>query len=467
MKGLSNVNRILTGLVGAVSEAWAQLRIGRLRVLLSLVGVAVAVAAMTFVIALGQVTVSAVNRLNESYTGRPGTVSIIVSPTGKGTDPSGDGDSSGSSSGSAPSGPGTSPGTSPDGPAGGTGAQAGSRPGLGAADVVRAQSSFVERYQVKAWATHYDQNLRVAFPSGGRTVHTQVVSLQYGILHHTDVAQGRWFSAEDADDLSPSIIVSQGFLEQLGLKRLTGPVQVRAYAPAPVTYTIVGVLKPEKRESCQASGPDETPCAQPLTAMVLNTPYERMLPTNVERATPVLEIWAGQDGADQRVIELAKQDFNAAFGAGSTRAESNVDQGATTSSSSTFTKVVTIAGVCVMLMGVLGLVNISMVTVRQRIHEIGVRRAFGATSRRIFFSIMLESVVATVVAGVIGIGIAIVGMRLAPLETILRLPVPTRPPFPMSAALIGLAAATGVGALAGAVPALVAVRIRPIDAIRY
>ena len=35
MKGLSNVNRILTGLVGAVSEAWAQLRIGRLRVLLA------------------------------------------------------------------------------------------------------------------------------------------------------------------------------------------------------------------------------------------------------------------------------------------------------------------------------------------------------------------------------------------------------------------------------------------------
>ena len=37
----------------------------------------------------------------------------------------------------------------------------------------------------------------------------------------------------------------------------------------------------------------------------------------------------------------------------------------------------------------------------------------------------------------------------------------------MSAALIGLAAACGVGALAGIVPALVAVRIRPIDAIRF
>ena len=80
---------------------------------------------------------------------------------------------------------------------------------------------------------------------------------------------------------------------------------------------------------------------------------------------------------------------------------------------------------------------------------------------------MLESVVATVVAGVVGIGIAIVGMRIMPLEAFLGFRVLTRPPFPMTAAIIGLVAAAGVGALAGIVPALVAVRIRPIDAIRY
>ncbi len=108
-----------------------------------------------------------------------------------------------------------------------------------------------------------------------------------------------------------------------------------------------------------------------------------------------------------------------------------------------------------------------MVTVRQRIHEIGVRRSFGATSRRIFFSIMLESVVATVVAGVIGIGLAIVALRYFPLESFLRLPVDPSTPFPVSAALVGLLAATGVGALSGIIPAIVAVRIRPIDAIRY
>ena len=129
---------------------------------------------------------------------------------------------------------------------------------------------------------------------------------------------------------------------------------------------------------------------------------------------------------------------------------------------------VTAAGVLIMILGALSLVNISMVTVRQRIHEIGVRRSFGATSRRIFFSIMLESVVATVVAGVVGVGLAIVALRVVPLGALLGgIEIAANPPFPMLAAVTGLLAAAGVGALSGIIPAIVAVRIRPIDAIRY
>lgn len=64
--------------------------------------------------------------------------------------------------------------------------------------------------------------------------------------------------------------------------------------------------------------------------------------------------------------------------------------------------------------------------------EIGIRRSFGATAGRVFVAVMMESVVATVAAGV-----------------------------------LGLAAATFVGALAGLTPALVAVRVKVIDAIRY
>ena len=471
------MNGILTGFFGAIVEAWAQLRIGKLRVLLSLVGVAAAVAAMTFVIALGQVSVDAINKVSEKYTGRPGTVTINVSPTGKGLDQALQADDAPESSTGADSG---ASGGSSDGAGGTSGAgSAGAAGGAGggsttsaatAAKISSAMNSFVERYEVKSWATTYTSNVRFSFPDGARSVPTQTVSLSYGLLHHKTVSQGRWFTAQDEDDLSPSLVVTQGFLDALGIQQLTEPVTITSFSPVQTSFTIVGVLEAEDLSLIGCTGDPERdanlPCTQPVTAFALNTPYEHWLPKDAARPAPTLEIWAGQDGAKE-VASLAKKDLDARFGQGSTQAEDNLQGGGFSSSANTFTQVVTAAGVFVMLLGALSLVNISLVTVRQRIHEIGVRRSFGATSRRIFFSIMLESVVATVVAGVVGIGIAIVGMRFMPLSTFLGIPVTTTPPFPMVAAVIGLVAATAVGALAGIIPAIVATRIRPIDAIRY
>ena len=471
------MNGILTGFFGAIVEAWAQLRIGKLRVLLSLVGVAAAVAAMTFVIALGQVSVDAINKVSEKYTGRPGTVTINVSPTGKGLDQALQADDAPESSTGADSG---ASGGSSDGAGGTSGAgSAGAAGGAGggsttsaatAAKISGAMNSFVERYEVKSWATTYTSNVRFSFPDGARSVPTQTVSLSYGLLHHKTVSQGRWFTAQDEDDLSPSMVVTQGFLEALGIQQFTEPVTVTSFSPVQTSFTIVGVLEAEDLSLIGCSGDPERdaglPCTQPVTAFALNTPYEHWLPKDASRPAPTLEIWAGQDGAKE-IAGLAKKDLDARFGQGSTQTEDNLQGSGMVSSANTFTQVVTAAGVFVMLLGALSLVNISLVTVRQRIHEIGVRRSFGATSRRIFFSIMLESVVATVVAGIIGIGIAIVGMRVMPLSAFLGIPVTTTPPFPMMAAVIGLTAATAVGALAGIIPAIVATRIRPIDAIRY
>ena len=467
------MNGILTGFFGAIVEAWAQLRIGKLRVLLSLVGVAAAVAAMTFVIALGQVSVDAINKVGEKYTGRQGTVTINVSPTGKGLDQALQADDAPEASADE------STGSNGAGSSGGSGGGSSSADGSGAstttsaataARISGAMNSFVERYDVKSWATTYTSNVRFSFPDGARSVPTQTVSLSYGLLHHKTVSQGRWFTAQDEDDLSPSMVVTQGFLDAMGIQQLTEPVTITSFSPVQTSFTIVGVLEAEDLSLIGCTGDPERdanlPCTQPVTAFALNTPYEHWLPKDAARPAPTLEIWAGQDGAKE-VASLAKKDLDARFGQGSTQAEDNLQGGGFSSSANTFTQVVTAAGVFVMLLGALSLVNISLVTVRQRIHEIGVRRSFGATSRRIFFSIMLESVVATVVAGVVGIGIAIMGMRFMPLSSFLGIPVETTPPFPMVAAIIGLVAATAVGALAGIIPAIVATRIRPIDAIRY
>ena len=477
MKLFTGLGGVFTGLTGAVIEAWAQLRIGKLRVLLSLVGVAVAVAAMSFVIAVGQVSVSAVNAVMEQYSGRPGTVTISVSPTWRGVsrpdDDAGSDDSGGAGGSGGQAGGGGQAGT--EGQAGGGGqAAAGSAGGAAASSdtsirISEAMSAFVDRYEIGVWATTYDTSIRFAFPDGPRQVRTQAVSTGYGLLHHTQVTQGRWLRSDDADDMSPSLVVSQGFLDAMGVETLTGPLTVTSYEPTRTTYTIVGVLEPEDLSYCTTTDAEgnTVPCPQSLSAFVLNSSYEQQLPVHAVRPAPSLEVWTGTAGASE-IKQRAKDNLDAQFGQGSTQVTDNLQSANANLSTGAFTTVVSGAGVFVMVLGALGLVNISLVTVRQRIHEIGVRRSFGATSRRIFFSIMLESVVATIVAGIVGVGIAVVALRVVPLGAILSdIPVPDNPPFPMSAALIGLVAASGVGALAGIIPAIVAVRIRPIDAIRF
>lgn len=447
------MSRFLTGALGALVEAWTQLRINRLRVMLSLVGVGAAVAAMTFIIAFGDVSAAVQQEQIQRYTGRPGTIQVQISPTDAQ-------DSQDQDQGAAPQEPGA-PGA-PEGPAD----QGGSAGSQTAERIVQAQRDFVERYQVTRWATSTSATLRLSVAGAPVNVDSTVVSAGYGIIHRVDVAQGRWFRAQDADDMSPSIVVSQSVLDQLGISELTGPVKVQALRPVRTTYTIVGALsKDSQEESCSSGQDGQEECTASLTAYVLDEPYERLLPASAERSIPVFEVWAGQDNGPA-MKGLVTQYFDGMFGHGSTQVVSNAldtQEGVTR----TFRISVTAAGVLVMVLGALGLVNISMVTVRQRIHEIGVRRSFGATSARVFVSIMLESVVATVVAGVIGIGAAIVAMRFLPLEAILHYEPSVRPPFPMSAAFIGLVAATVVGALAGIIPAVVAVRIRPIDAIRF
>jgi putative ABC transport system permease protein len=80
---------------------------------------------------------------------------------------------------------------------------------------------------------------------------------------------------------------------------------------------------------------------------------------------------------------------------------------------------------------------------------------------------MMESVVATVAAGAIGVIAAILLIENPILQGYIAKAVVTVPAFPLGAAVIGIVSSTVVGALAGLLPALVAVRVKVIDAIRF
>lgn len=454
---------LLTGLVGAVVEAWGQVRIARMRVLLSLVGVALAVAAMTFVIAFGGISQQVQKEMMVTWNGRPGTVSAQITPTRLAGTLGGQGSAAGT--GSAPAGPGAmGAGGLVDGGVGGSTLTPGQQRVLLDADL----ADFTQRYGVTRWATSAHANVYLSQGGEPLKVITSVVSGGYGLMHMVQVDQGRWFTAQDEDDLSPAVVISANLLEALGYPVLTEPIALHGVLPAPATYTVVGVLADSGTDDSQVFC-DENGCAERETykMYVLDGPYRALLGERGGAQLPSVEVWAGE-GRGQEMSLLMREYFGAKYGREAISLYSNEDDGQDMEEfQRVFTLVVTGAGAAVMLLGALGLINISLVTVRHRIHEIGVRRAFGATSRRVFFSIMMESVVATVLAGVVGIMIAIFATRVVPWERVMDFPLQHTPAFPMSAAIIGLVTAAGVGALAGILPAAVAVRIRPIDAIRF
>lgn len=123
-------------------------------------------------------------------------------------------------------------------------------------------------------------------------------------------------------------------------------------------------------------------------------------------------------------------------------------------------------GLGTLLAGAIGVSNIMMVTVKERTVEIGIRRAIGATPRDILSQIMLESVSLTLIAGMFGIMFSVLVLSVA--EKIVAASGEFTPAFQISFWLAVAAAVllAVLGMLAGLAPALRAMNIKPVDAMR-
>ncbi|KQP69141.1 MULTISPECIES: ABC transporter permease [Microbacterium] len=403
----------MSGLVGALGEAWSELRHHKLRVLLSLIGIAVSVGALTAVVALSEYQQQQMEEQSDQSGGRPATVSISVSRTD------------------------------------------GAPMDWDAFDAHVAQVS--ERYSFDYLTRIVDPvPLQVQTPEQVRPVNARLVDPAYPVIHRTPLLEGRWFQEADAELLAPPVVISEALWDVYGRPDLGAGFALRTTGDTAGTYPVIGVTPrqyngdEEKRITMMFDSYAARLDALPADVMVM---YEVWVPEDgVAELGPVLaaDLRAGLD--DSTEVSVMRTDW-------ASRPDAQ-------SSMAVFELVTGGIAALVLLLGGLGLVNIQLVAMRQRIREIGVRRSFGATQGRIFTSVLLESVVATAVAGVVGIAIAVAVLK-APFVMDMFSAMQDIPPFPVRAAVTGLVAAVAIGALAGFIPALMAVRSNVIDALRF
>ncbi|WP_369371164.1 ABC transporter permease [Promicromonospora sp. Populi] len=393
----------MTGVVGAILEAWDELRIHRLRVLLALIGVACAVTAITGISAAVTMFGQAMQEQTERMNGRDTTLAAWSMGMGGG--------------------------------------------GMTAAEADTIVDGIAERHQISYHSVQSSADLQVRGQGDG-FIQWNVVDADSGIITRQDMEDGRWFVDADNERLAPVLVVNQAFLDAYadGAAAATHPTVVLE-GETPVAATVIGEVP--------VQWTDEDP-----RALLLFDQAVRWFPDRI--TADGYQFWVPPELADQ-FAEVLPRDLAAAglpFEVSPPFEEPFVID-------RVLQYLVLGVGGFALLLGGLGLLNIALVTVRYRIREIGIRRSFGATSGRVFFGVLMESVVATTVAGVVGVVAAVAVIKNVPIDLIFGRPIDDLPGFPFDAALVGMACAVGIGALAGLIPAIYAVRIKVIDAIRY
>ncbi|CAN5359299.1 ABC transporter permease [soil metagenome] len=115
------------------------------------------------------------------------------------------------------------------------------------------------------------------------------------------------------------------------------------------------------------------------------------------------------------------------------------------------------------IIGGIGIMNLMLASINERVREIGIRKAIGARRRDLFFQFSVESVTLCVIGGVLGVmaGQGVIHLLQELIEE------GNKPIYTTLGVVMGFSASVVIGILAGIYPAVKAARMDPIEALRH
>lgn len=268
-----------------------------------------------------------------------------------------------------------------------------------------------------------------------------------------DLSVGRFFTQAEVDAAADVVVLGPDTASELFL---VGSPVGQSVTVSGTPLTVIGVLESSGSTS-SGSSEDDTAVLPISTAQIVSGTSGTSVSTVYVEAVSAERLSAAYQEVEALLLTghgLAADDADFTIAT----QESLVE----TANATNQTLTVLLGGVAgiSLLVGGIGVMNIMLVSVSERIREIGLRKALGATPQAIGRQFLVEASVLGFTGGVIGVAIGAVGSTVLP--GLINQPVSLSPIA--AAAAMGTALALGIGF--GVYPASRAARLTPIDALR-